>query len=146
MTTGSVRGIRNNNPGNIRWGDEWRGLVPVTKRTDSAFCQFTTPEFGIRALVVILKNYSKKLGTPGVGGKNIDTVREIISRWAPPIENDTEAYIRSVAKRVGVHSDDPIDLANQRIMRDLVKGIIAHENGSQPYSDEQIANAMAMAL
>ncbi len=43
--TGSnkTRGIRNNNPGNIRWGDDWKGLVPQAQRTVKSFCQFTGP-------------------------------------------------------------------------------------------------------
>lgn len=41
--TNSPRGIRNNNPGNIRWGDDWKGLVPKEQRTDKAFCQFVAP-------------------------------------------------------------------------------------------------------
>ncbi|WZK99002.1 endolysin [Escherichia phage Dru_SM1] len=140
------RGIRNNNPGNIRWGDNWQGLVPADKRTDKSFAQFTQPIYGIRALAKILTNYTKREGLPNVGKKNIDTVREIIARWAPPNENDTEAYIRSVAKAIGVQPNDPINVFDKAIMSGLVKAIIRHENGMMPYTDDVINRAIAMVL
>lgn len=140
------RGIRNNNPGNIRWGDNWQGLVPVDKRTDKSFAQFTQPIYGIRALAKVLTNYTKREGLPNVGKKNIDTVREIISRWAPPNENDTEAYIRSVAKAIGVEPNDPINVFDKTIMSGLVKAIIRHENGMMPYTDDVIDRAIAMVI
>ncbi|MDK3025562.1 structural protein P5 [Cupriavidus taiwanensis] len=139
------RGIRNNNPGNIRWGDGWQGLVAPHMRTDKSFCQFTEPSYGIRAICKILLNYGSKTGQPGVGAPGIDTVREIISRWAPPNENDTEAYIASVARALDVHPNAHIDVTEPRIMRGLVVSIIRHENGQQPYSPALIDNAMRMA-
>lgn len=145
MTTKQARGIRNNNPGNIRWGDEWQGLVPKEQRTDKDFCQFTTPEHGIRAIVVILLNYRKRNGQQGVGNDGIDTVREVISRWAPPNENDTESYVQSVAKKVGVAANTPIMLSNYLTMRPMVEAIITHENGCQPYSSEQINRGLKLA-
>lgn len=120
------RGIRNNNPGNIRWGDEWKGLVPAALRTDKSFCQFTTPEYGIRAMVIILRNYQKKHG--------INTVSGIINRWAPSNENDTQAYVDSVAQATGVAADQKIDTGDNRFMLKLLQAIIKHENGIQPYS------------
>lgn len=143
MTT--PRGIRNNNPGNIRWGDDWKGLVPQDKRTDRSFCQFVEAKWGIRAMAKILLNYRKSQGMPGVGAAGIDTVREIISRWAPPNENNTEAYVQSVAKACGVLPNDPIDLTNKQLMLSLVKGIIAHENGMQPYTDATLLAGIDLA-
>ncbi|SOZ12066.1 hypothetical protein [Cupriavidus taiwanensis] len=139
------RGIRNNNPGNIRWGDGWQGLIAPHMRTDKDFCQFTEPSFGIRAICKILLNYGSKAGQPNVGGPGIDTVREIISRWAPDNENDTEAYIASVARAVDVNPNAHIDVTDPRIMRSLVVAIIRHENGQQPYSPALIDQAMRMA-
>jgi len=139
------RGIRNNNPGNIRWADDWQGLVPTYMRTDPAFCQFTEARFGIRAICRILVNYGSKTGKNGVGYPGIDTVREIISRWAPESENDTEAYIAAVAHTVGVNPNVHIDVTNLKIMRGLVMGIIQHENGQQPYSESVINEAMWLA-
>lgn len=143
MTTS--RGIRNNNPGNIRWGDEWKGLVAGNLRTDSDFCQFTAPEMGIRAIVVILLKYGTKAGTPGIADPRIDTVREIINRWAPPNENDTEAYVNSVAEKLMCGPNTHIDLGDRIIMCGLVKAIIRHENGAMPYTNIQIETAMTAA-
>lgn len=131
------RGIRNNNPGNIRWGDEWQGLVPKAQRTDKSFCQFTTPEYGIRAMIIILRNYQRKHG--------LNTVTGIIKRWAPPNENDTQAYIDSVAKSTGVPPDKPVDTTDSRFMMNLLRAIIQHENGSQPYAFATFVKAMDLA-
>lgn len=128
------RGIRNNNPGNIRWGDEWKGLVPEAQRTDKAFCQFKAPEFGIRAMIIILRNYQSKYG--------LKTITGIIKRWAPPNENDTQAYIRSVAQATGTDSDKPIDLTDSRKLFPLLQAIIKHENGTQPYEYDVFIRAL----
>lgn len=83
----STRGIRNNNPANIRRGCNWKGLTE--KQTDKEFCQFTTMTWGVRALLVTLRTYVVKY--------HIHTVREIITRWAPPSDgNNTEKYIEFV--------------------------------------------------
>ena len=140
------RGIRNNNPGNIRWGDDWKGLVPQAQRTDKDFCQFYDIKWGIRALVKVLLNYRKRPGMPGVGNSGIDTVREIISRWAPPNENNTEAYIQSVAKACGVKPNDAIDLTDKTLMLNMVKAIIQHENGIQPYTDAILLDGIGLAF
>jgi len=136
-STSGARGIRNNNPGNIRWGDDWQGLVPKSERTDKSFCQFTAPEYGIRAMIIILRNYEKKHG--------LNTVRKIINRWAPPVENDTEAYVNSVAKQVGVDADKVIDVTDSRVMIPLLEAIITHENGSQPYEFATFVKAIDLA-
>ncbi|WP_241591403.1 structural protein [Rosenbergiella epipactidis] len=136
-STSGARGIRNNNPGNIRWGDDWDGLVPKSQRTDKSFCQFTAPEYGIRAMIIILRNYEKKHG--------LNTVRKIINRWAPPVENDTEAYVNSVAKQVGVDADKVIDVTDSRVMIPLLEAIITHENGSQPYEFATFVKAIDLA-
>ena len=140
------RGIRNNNPGNIRWSnDQWKGLIPKDQANDKSFCVPRTPEYGIRAMARIIRNYTKYPGIPGVGKPNIDTVREIINRWAPAIENNTEAYIQSVAKNLGTTANAPIDVYDNAIMLKLLKAIIMHENGQQPYSDVQIMSGINLA-
>ena len=80
------RNIRNNNPLNIRRSkDKWQGLD--AKQSDSSFFKFESMEMGWRAAFVILtKTYYHKY--------RLFTIRKIISRWAPPAENDTEAYIK----------------------------------------------------
>lgn len=131
------RGIRNNNPGNIRWGDDWKGLVSESLRTDKSFCQFTKAEYGIRAMIIILRNYQSKHG--------LNTITGIIHRWAPTVENDTQAYIDSVAKSTGVPADRPVDTTDSRFMMNLLQAIIQHENGSQPYEFAIFVKAVDLA-
>lgn len=133
----TARGIRNNNPGNIRWGDEWKGLVPETQRTDKSFCQFKSAEYGIRAMIIILRNYQRKHG--------LKTISGIINRWAPTNENDTQSYINSVAKATGVDPDQRIDTSDSRFMMKLLQAIIQHENGDQPYSFDVFVKAIDLA-
>lgn len=131
------RGIRNNNPGNIRWGDDWKGLVPKEQRTDKSFCQFKTPEYGIRAMIVILRNYQRKHG--------LNTITGIIKRWAPTNENNTQAYIDSVAKSTGVAPDQYVNTTDSRFIMRLLQAIIRHENGEQPYGFDVFAKAVELA-
>lgn len=141
-----LRGLRNNNPGNIDYHapNPWQGL-DKDKPTDGRFCRFISPEYGIRAMARVLKNYTKRDGLPGVGGPGIDTVREVINRWAPPSENVTSAYIAQVAKALGVMPDTPINIADRAVMLLLVESIIRHENGLQPYSAELLLLGIDMA-
>lgn len=132
------RGIRNNNPGNIRKSrDDWRGLLPSAQQTDPAFFRFESPAWGIRALTVIMRTYQVKHG--------LKTLRAIVNRWAPPHENDTEAYVADVAKAVGVGPDEPVDLLHGDTMRGLVLAIIKHENGEQPYAMSVINLGLRLA-
>ena len=129
------RGIRNNNPGNIRKsGDAWQGLADI--QPDTEFFSFADPVYGIRALAKILRNYRDRYG--------LNTVQGIINRWAPPVANNTDAYVRMVANKVGVAPAEPLTWdAGQ--MRRLVSAIIQHENGQQPYSMATIADGISRA-
>ena len=129
------RGIRNNNPGNIRHGSKWQGLS--AEQGDDAFAQFDTPEFGIRALAVLLRNYEKKYG--------INTIRGIISRYAPSNENDTNSYSRAVAVSTGYGEDQPLDLSSDVLITNIIKAIIKHENGEQPYALATIDAGVSLA-
>lgn len=126
------RGIRNNNPGNLDRGDPWQGLVD--NQSEPRFCTFKDPTWGIRALTVTLITYHDK--RKAKDGSRIDTIREIITRWAPPHENDTETYIRTVAKAVGVPADMEVSLHDYGTIRPLVEAIIRHENGRGPLKNE----------
>lgn len=87
-----TRGIRNNNPGNIRRSEGWRGLCLCQK--DVSFCQFKTMEWGIRALIITLRSYVRL--------HHLQYVPQMINRWAPESDNNnTLAYIKQVAKAVG---------------------------------------------
>lgn len=141
-----LRGLRNNNPGNIdhHASNPWQGLDSA-QPSDGRFCRFVSPEYGIRAMARVLRNYTKRDGLPGVGGPGIDTVQEVINRWAPPSENVTSAYVAQVAKALGVNPDIPINIADRTTLATLIAAIIRHENGLQPYSVELILRGIDMA-
>lgn len=130
-----TRGLRNNNPGNIRkTGDKWRGLSAT--QTDKSFFQFTDAKYGIRAMGKLLKNYQTRYG--------LKSVNDIINRWAPPVENNTSSYVVHVADLLGVGINDNINLNDTDVLIELVKGVIKHENGVNPYSDATIADGIAL--
>ena len=134
------RGIRNRNPGNIvRNAICWQGLS-ADQSSDPRFCVFAAPEWGIRAMARILIAYRERHG--------LDTVRGIVNRWAPPAENDTDAYVRHVAARLGVRTDARIDVRERTIMTPLVQAIIGHENGAgyaDYYDGATIDSALTLA-
>ena len=135
MTT--ARGLRNFNPGNIRSvaGLFWQGQTGVD---DAGFCIFDTPENGLRALCRLLVNYHQKHG--------LDTVREIINRWAPPVENNTSAYVTAVANAIGMGPDAQLNMADTVTLMGLCAAIVRHENGEQPYPAQLIRAAASDAL
>lgn len=125
MTT---RGVKNNNPGNIRKTEvSWEGEAAV--QADPAFEVFTHSWWGLRALAVLLRNYQRKHG--------LNTVNEIINRWAPPSDNNpTTAYIDFVTNHLGTTRSQRLNLEAYGEVRGLVEAIILFENGSNPYSWE----------
>lgn len=104
------RGIRNNNPGNLKYSssNRWRGKIEPP--TALPFEQFENVYFGIRAMLVLLNNY-RNMG--------IDTVEKIINRYAPPTENNTSAYIFEISDRLGV-------LPGAKISKTIIPNL-AHE-------------------
>ena len=136
MTTQKPRGIRNNNPGNLRCsGDPWQGLAD--RQGDVEFFTFESAIYGIRALARTLISYQDKHG--------LRTIRQIISRWAPPNENNTNAYIRAVVTEVGQDADQILDMHRFDHLLPLTKAIIRHENGQQPYTDAELTKGLVLA-
>ncbi len=136
QTGRTPRGIRNHNPGNIRRSsDPWQGLAE--RQSDVEFFTFKSPIYGIRALARTLITYQDKHG--------LRTIRQIIGRWAPPVENNTNAYVRAVAEATDLDADQMLDLHNFDFLFPLTKAIIKHENGQQPYTDAQITKALVLA-
>ncbi len=137
------RGLRNNNPGNIRHGGSaWVGASVA--QTDPDFLQFSSPGWGLRAIARTLLTYGRK--RRAADGSPIDTLGEIITRWAPPGENDTAAYIADVAKRTGLDPDRVLNLQDQPTLRLLTDAIVHHENGGNPFSSNAIADAVQLAF
>lgn len=134
-----VRGMRNNNCGNLRHGDQWQGLAE--EQTDPSFCQFTEMKWGCRALLKTLQTYHNKY--------NIDTVQDIVSRWAPTNENDTEAYIMSCCRTTHLKRDMKLYLdKNPRTYLKIAKAIAFQECGKPALkiSDETWEEAYQLAF
>lgn len=115
------RGLRNNNPGNIRHSDDkWQGMS--AKQTDTKFVQFTTIVYGYRALAKLLINYKKKY--------KLNTVEGIISRWAPASDNNyTKGYIKTVADALMVSPIQMIDVEDEGTLVTICAAISRVENG-----------------
>ena len=101
-------GIRNNNPGNLRPGGN--------------FAQYPDMQTGLTALDNNLQSYGKQ---------GINTVAGVISKWAPPNENDTNGYIQEVSQRLGIKPNQPIDLSNPLVRQSISTAIALRENGPQ---------------
>lgn len=149
-----TRGVRNNNPGNIRhaYNTNWQGAVPG--RPDAEFVTFISPEMGVRALVRTLLTYFKQ--------HKLKSVRAILNRWAPPrgdrngslpggeYRQNTAAYVDAVCREMGraldttINADQALDVDSWRIMRPLVVAIIAHENAGYRYPDRVIDEGLRL--
>lgn len=126
---GEPRGIRNNNPGNIKKNSiQWKGAVG----TDGVFVKFATPEDGFRAMARILRTYNAKY--------KADTVAEIVNKWAPPTENPTTNYVDFVSKKMGKKPTDKLNIGNNQELAKLIKAMIEFENGKLkfPYDDATV--------
>lgn len=139
---GLPRPVRLNNPGDIRSdGTMWLGETP--QPLDPEFVSFSEPVFGLRALMKILLNYQSE--------HKLSTVAQIVSRWAPPSENPTAAYIKDVASRVGASADAPLVLTDPATLILLAKAMVRNECGPCTvgvnwYSDDLYRQAAEMAL
>lgn len=118
------RGIRNNNPLNIRKGNNWKGERQPQK--DPAFEEFESMEWGIRAGFIILRKYIR--GYNGLTEK-FNTIEKIITRWAPASENNTQAYIEAVAKRTGIPRTQSLSFSQRNYMVAIVEAMIMVECG-----------------
>lgn len=125
------RGIRNNNPGNLR---SWAGAG-----SDGQFAQFATPEAGLNAMAQNLQTYMRKRG--------LQSVRGIISRWAPASDgNLTNDYIAQVSKEMGVSADARLNASDVNTVASLMHAITRRENGYDPYAGlNQAAAQQAIA-
>ena len=141
-------GIRNNNPGNIKYAatSRWQGLSAMPQ--NRGFCVFDQACYGIRAMAVTLITYQDK--RVAADGSAIDTITEVVERWAPRVPEGTEnphqaQYIHFVLKRSGLIKGQHIDLHEFGTMQKIITAMIEFENGVQPYSDAQITKGIVMA-
>lgn len=122
--TQDPRGIRNNNPLNIRKGCNWYG--ERFPQVDRDFEEFQSMELGIRAAFVLLRNY-----ITGFSGRSFkyNTIRKIIRRWAPPVENATQRYIDFVCKQVGKDQNEVIYFSDRKTMITMARAMAFVECG-----------------
>lgn len=119
LATKAALGIQNNNPGNLKFAGQ-SGAIPVP----GGFAAFPTAQAGLVALGKQLELYA---------GRGNTTVSGIIGKYAPPSENDTAGYIADVARKMGVSANARLDLKNPSILTSMMRAIIGHENGRNPY-------------
>lgn len=140
-------GLRQNNPGNIRFNTTftWNGQEP--EPGERGFCAFRPHPvigrygWGLRAMAKLLLNYQRK--------HRLRTIRELIGRWAPENENDTAGYARFVAERVNVDPDDLYLLEDAVALSELMAAMILMENGRHAevgVAADQIPGAVALAM
>lgn len=120
------RGLRNRNPGNIRRSTvRYKG---ETEGCDTAFKTFRSMAWGYRAMFVLLHTYRVRY--------RIATLHGMIARWAPPSENDTGAYLRTVARQSGIDPDAAIDTRDRPTMTRIVAAMSHVENGTAAHEEE----------
>lgn len=117
-------GLRQHNPGNLRgWGD-----TPV----NGGFANFNSDSEGLSAMAGNLVKYSER---------GLNSIQEIIKRWAPSNENNTQAYIDAVTKRLGVGASDALDLKDPATLARLMAAMIQQEQGYNPYGTSDLVAA-----
>lgn len=120
------RGIRNNNPLNIRRSAaQWRGLAP--RQNDPSFCVFVDMGHGLRAAFLLLHTYTTRYG--------LTTLRQVIARWAPPPENDTATYLLFVSRQTGCAPDRPLPpmMPHEAFWPRLVEAMAQEECGKDVF-------------
>lgn len=127
----ATRGMRNNNPGNIKYGAFARSMG-ATGQDTGGFAIFPSAQAGIAAIVANLRSY---------GRKGFDTPSEIAHRWST---TDQAAYTKTLAALFGGNADKQLDMTNNSVLSALANGIVSQENGKNPYAS-LIANSLNMA-
>lgn len=128
--SGNARGIRNNNPGNLR-------AAPNAVGNDGSFPIFSSANDGLAAMSRQLQLY---------GGRGNNTPYGIIHTYAPSSENNTQAYINAVTKDTGFGTHDKLNMSDPAVLKRLMTAMIRHENGSQPYSEADIDSGINTSM
>lgn len=139
----TIRAVRNNNPGNIRIGTAWAGLMPRAQMNpdqaaETEFCVFEAPKWGFRAMAEIFHTYFLKDG--------IKTLRQAITRWAPPSENNTDAYVADVCGGFSppAKPDDPFPFTSDVMMAPLLTRVSIHEVGSWAFQPQDVLDGIRL--
>ena len=123
-------GFRNHNPGNLRSASNSTG-------TNGGFATFANDDDGLSAMARQLMLY---------GDRGNNTLESVIHTYAPRSENDTRAYIDSVSGSTGYAAQERVNLHDTETLKSVMAAMIKHENGAQPYSDEELGNAIQTAI
>lgn len=123
-------GFRNHNPGNLK-------AAPNSTGKRGKFSTFASDDDGLSAMARQLMLY---------GDRGNNTPGGIIQTYAPSSENNTRAYIDDVSSRTGYDSRQRLDLHNPEVLKTLMAAMIQHEQGSQPYTEEQLKKAIQSAI
>lgn len=116
-----ARGLRNNNPLNIRLSATTRWQGEVRPSRDRSFCQFESMAYGYWAGLKLLQNYRKLNGCR--------TIADFVNRWAPPVENNTSGYINRVCREMQVPSTYVPDVNDRATMCAFAAAMSRVENG-----------------
>lgn len=129
----ATMGKRNKNPLNIRYNasNDWFGR-DSKEGTPEGYETFISTAHGVRAADKILEKYDDY---------GFNSIREVITRFAPPNENDTDGYIDFVAKEIGIGADDGLNLKNPQTRTELIKAMVQMESPDVTLTDEQINSA-----
>lgn len=131
---GNTRAERNNNPGNLNYAGQ--AGATLEDGSGARFAKFGSTAEGVSALARQLQRY---------GERGLDTVSKIINKYAPSSENNTQAYIDALSKRLGVSGDQKLDLNDPGTLSNLIKGISRHESGKDYLSDSDVMTGLSMA-
>ena len=128
--TGTLpRGLRNNNPGNIKLSSTpWKGKIPPGENTDGTFEQFKTMDYGTRAMIKVLQTYYTRYG--------LNTIKTLLARYAPNSENPTSNYVDFVVKKSGYGPNAPLDMSKETLKK-IILPMADFENG--------VKNALSVA-
>ncbi|MGP2827125.1 lytic transglycosylase [Serratia marcescens] len=137
------RGIRNNNPGNLNYVGQ--NGAALEDHATPRFARFNSAFEGFAALGKQIKAYYN--GTSKAAGyQKLQSVEDIISRFAPASENNTQAYINKLSKMLGVGRGDSLNIQDPQVLATLMNGITQIENGKNPYAPEMVLKAAQSAV
>lgn len=137
------RGIRNNNPGNLNYVGQ--NGATLEDHATPRFARFNSAFEGFAALGKQIKAYYN--GTSKAAGyQKLQSVEDIISRFAPASENNTQAYINKLSKMLGVGRGDSLNIQDPQVLATLMNGVTQIENGKNPYAPEMVLKAAQSAV
>lgn len=137
------RGIRNNNPGNLNYVGQ--NGATLEEHATPRFARFNSAFEGFAALGKQIKAYYN--GTSKAAGyQKLQSVEDIISRFAPASENNTQSYINKLSKMLGVGRGDSLNIQDPQVLATLMNGITQIENGKNPYAPEMVLKAAQSAV